>query len=123
MRIYLTHDRGYDFVSELYEPLENSLSTDYDIFFPHKNHADSLNSKDIIANSDVVIAEVSYASTGQGIELGWANADNIQIICFYRSGTKISGALKFICNNFIEYSTKENMIEQLRTELAKLSNV
>lgn len=117
MKVYLSHSSSIDYVSELYEPLKGSLAIDHDIFFPHDSDKDGINTKDIIPVCDLMLAEVSHPSTGQGIEIGWASANNIPIICIYRSGTKPSSAIQFISDRVIEYLSSEDMIEKLRTEI------
>ena len=119
MKLYLAHSSGYDYVTELYEPLKAGLSTSYEIFFPHDTHKAGVNSKEIIPTCDVVIAEVSYPSTGQGIELGWADLNNVPIICFFRTGASASSALRFICSTIVEYETAEDMVTLLRAEIEK----
>ena len=81
-------------------------------FFPHKSK--ETNTKEIISNCDLVIAEVSLQTTGQGIELGWANFSNVPILCVYKKGSEISSSLKFITNEFIEYENIEDMIRKIR---------
>lgn len=120
MKLYLTHASSYDYEVELYEPLKKSLAKENDIFFPHDEHEEGVASKDIISTCDAVIAEVSYPSTGQGIELGWADAHDIPIICLYREDAKPSGALQYISNNLVEYHSSEDMIEKLRVEINNL---
>lgn len=120
MKLYLTHSSGYDYKKELYEPLKEAFGKEYDLFLPHEQHDDGAKSKDIIPTCDVVLAEVSYPSTGQGIELGWADANNKPIICFYRSGAKVSSALRFITDMHLEYETSEEMIEKLRAAIISL---
>jgi hypothetical protein len=121
MQLYLAHSSGYDYKTELYEPLKKSLAKEHDIFFPHDEHDDGVNSKNVIPGCDAVLAEVSYPSTGQGIELGWADAANVPIICFYRTGAKISSALRFISGTIVEYDTIDDMIEKFRYEIENLS--
>lgn len=119
MKIYLAHSGNFDYQTELYKPLKQSLANKYDIFFPHDTKNMGTKSKDIIASSDILLAEVSYPSTGQGIELGWADTSNVPILCFYHSGAKISSSLKFICNSFLEYSSTEEMIRKLEEQLRR----
>src|SRR3989339_720295 len=78
-------------------------------------------SKDIIKECVAVIAECSLPSTGQGIELGWASVYNIPIICIHEKGSKISSALHYVSDTFIEYSDKVEMIEKLQEYLDKLA--
>lgn len=118
MRIYVAHSTGYAFKSELYAPLKEAFSREHKLFLPHDDHLDGVDSRNIIAASDIVLAEVSLPSTGQGIELGRASASGgLKIVCFYRSGSKPSGALRFISDTFIEYSNSDDMIALLRTAL------
>lgn len=118
MKLYLSHSTGYDFRAELYAPLKEQFSAEHELFLPHEDHADGVESRDIITASDVVLAEVSLPSTGQGIELGWASAADIPIICLYRRGATISGSLRFMTNTFIEYTSTDDMIARLRQALA-----
>lgn len=119
MKIYLSHSSGFDYQSELYEPLKQTLSKEHVIFFPHDSENVNTKSKDIIITSNYVLAEVSYPSTGQGIELGWADASNVPIICFYRKGTKISSSIDFVSRELFEYSSNEEMIQRLKNRLNK----
>ena len=122
MRLYLTHSSGYDYKNELYEPLKQTLGKEYDIFLPHEKHSEGVNSKNIISECDIILAEVSQPSTGQGIELGWADSNDKPIICFYRTGSKISSALRFITDKHIEYESSSNMIRKLHIEIDHLVN-
>ena len=69
MKIYVCHSTSFDYNNHLYEPLKSVLS-DHDLIFTHDADSD-FHSKDAIDSSDLVLAEVSYPSTGQGIELDW----------------------------------------------------
>lgn len=119
MKLYLTHATAYDYEVALYEPLKQTLAVNHDIFFPHDEKNINTKSKDIIKESDVVLAEVSQPSTGQGIELGWADSFNVPIVCFYRSGSKPSGSLRFISDVFIEFSSVEEMTTKLAEHFEK----
>ena len=73
MKIYVAHSREFNFKKELYKPLRDSkLGNKTNFVFSHKTKAFSPSRKKI-KSVDYVIAEVSYPSTGLGIELGWAN--------------------------------------------------
>jgi nucleoside 2-deoxyribosyltransferase len=121
MKLYLTHSSGYDYKKELYEPLKETLGKKHDIFLPHEQHDKGVKSKDIIPRCDIILAEVSQPSTGQGIELGWADSNNKPIICFYRRGSKVSSALRFITDRHIEYETSQDMIEKLHIEIQQIT--
>jgi nucleoside 2-deoxyribosyltransferase len=63
---------------------------------------------------DIVLAEVSYPSTGEGIEMGWAHVFNIPIYCIYKEGMKYSGAINTITNNIYTYKNTNDMIEKIK---------
>ena len=114
MNIYFSHSSKYDYNNKLYNPIKNSkLCESHDFFFPHDNDNNAINTKLIISNSDLVIAEVSLPATGQGIELGWADYATTPILCIYEKGSNISSSLKFITDNFIEYENEEDMINKI----------
>lgn len=113
MKLYLTHPSNYDYQTELYEPLKRSIGQVHDIFYPHDEHADGVLSKDIIPACDLVLAEVSVPSTGQGIELGWASAAGVRIICFHRPDAQISSALRFVSQDVFTYTGTEDLLTRL----------
>lgn len=114
MKIYVTHSSNFDYQNELYQPLRKSkLNNMYEITLPHEHTTDQFSSKDYMKNCNLILAEVSYPSTGQGIELGWANSHNVPILCLYRKGTTPSDSLKVIANTFIEYESSEDMVQKL----------
>jgi hypothetical protein len=116
MKIYVSHKRRSNFETVLYNPLKNSVfAKEHTFVFPHENNPESFNAKELLANKkiDLVLAEVSEPATGQGIELAWAQQFDVPIICFYKSGSDISGSLKFLTDNFISYSDTDDMIKQI----------
>jgi nucleoside 2-deoxyribosyltransferase len=120
MKIFVAHSSYYDFLNELYIPLRSStLNKEHEIFLPQEKGPAPV-TLDIIKNSDLVVAEVSYPSTGQGIELGWANIFKVPIICISKEGTKISRSLSKITDNFLEYKDSDDMIKKLTQRLSSL---
>lgn len=120
MKIYVAHSTGFNFQDELYKPLRNSeLNKIHEITLPHENSDKQFNSKEYLKSCDLVLAEVSYPSTGQGIELGWANLYKVPIICIYKNGSKYSGALTAVSEKFIEYNDTEDLITKLTKEIQK----
>jgi hypothetical protein len=119
MKIFVAHSSNFDFRNELYLPLRNSeLNLKHEVFLPQEKSDIGPITKDVIKNSELIIAEVSYPSTGQGIELGWADVFSVPIICIYREGAKISHSLNKLTNQFIVYKNSKDMIEKL-TEFIK----
>ena len=118
MKIYISHSSEYDYMNKIYNPIKSSDLIQSNIFFlPHEDK--TVNTKDIISKCNLVIAEVSLPSTGQGIELGWADYTKTPILCIYKKGAKISPSLKYITNEFIEYDSIEDMIEKIRDFIKK----
>jgi nucleoside 2-deoxyribosyltransferase len=120
MKIYLTHATSYDFNTELYEPMRHVIAHEHEVVFPHDTANHGKDSKETIKNCDVVLAEVSFPSTGQGIELGWANYLNKPIVCLYKKDSKPSSALRIVSDTFIEYDNAEDMIKKLGDYLSSI---
>ena len=119
MNIYISHSRDFDFENELYKPIrESNINNLYSFFLPHENQNDSDNIE-ALKSSDLIIAEVSYPSTGQGIEIGIASTLNIPILCIYKESNKISGSLKYITDKFISYPNSQDLISKIKEFLAK----
>ncbi|MFH0857676.1 MAG: hypothetical protein V1848_02920 [Candidatus Magasanikbacteria bacterium] len=116
MRIYIGHANKSNYEEELYTPLKESpIHTLHKIIFPHDT--ERKNTKESIQTCDLFIAEVSTASTGLGIELGWANNFGKKIICVYKQGTIISRSLKEISNTFIEYTDAQDLIQKIQEKI------
>lgn len=114
-RIYISHSKNYAFGEHLYKPIiESHLRDELDIILPYEVEGKVKNSKDIIAAVDMVIAEVSYPSTGQGIELGWADMLGKQIVGFYREGTQPSEGVKIIVPQLLSYKDDKEITEIIR---------
>lgn len=110
MKIFISHSTKCDYVNEIYEPIkESSLYSLNEFYLPHDGTV--INNKEVIKNSDLFIAECSDSSTGQGIEIGWADSFNIPILCIYKTGSSISSSLKFITNNIISYNSLDEFLE------------
>lgn len=106
MKIYVGHSTSFNYHDELYLPLRKSaLNAEHEIILPHEKSDAQFSSKELFqAGCDLMVAEVSWPSTGLGIELGWANALHIPIVFLYKTGSTVSGALKSLSQDFLEYS-------------------
>lgn len=116
MNIYVTHSKKFDFHEDLYKPLRSSpLNVNHQFFLPHEFNDEPYDSKNLIFNKgcDLIIAEISYPSTGQGIELGWSDVFHIPIVCVYMTGAKISSSLTVVSHDFIEYGSPVDLISKL----------
>jgi hypothetical protein len=110
MKIYVCHSSSFDFSKELYEPLKTIQG--HEFVFPHDRGNDA-HSEDVIASCDLVIAEVSFPSTGMGIELGWADAAGVPIACVHRADTMLSSALRHIAKSIVAYGDAEDLVGKL----------
>lgn len=118
MNIYVSHAGSYDYTNELYEPIkESGLANLHHFFLPHEPENSNVAAKEELKRTDVLVAEVSYASTGQGIELGLAHAADVRIVCFYKSGTVPSGALRFVTSEIIEYRDAPDLLAKIQSAL------
>ena len=121
MNIYISHSSGYDYEDEIYKPIKGSgLATTHRFFLPHEPENIDVDANDELKQTDALVAEVSLASTGQGIELGQANVAGVPIICFFRTGSKPSSSLRFVTDKIIEYADTHDLLAKLQTELDQL---
>lgn len=121
MKIYCSHSSSFDYKNEFYKPLELSrVAGDHRLLFPHRRLKTPVNTKDIIKESDLVLAEVSFASTGQGIELGWADEAGVPIMGVYRKGARISSSVRIVAKLLLEYENLGDMVAKVQKELDSL---
>lgn len=115
MNIYIGHSNNFDFKAELYTPIRKSkLNKHHHIVFPHEDSLEPFNSEEYLKSCDLMIAEVSYPSTGLGIELGWAHIYKTPILAIHKNGTKLGGSIKVVTDDIINYSNPNDMIKKLR---------
>lgn len=116
--IYVTHASTFDFKKYLYEPLRQStLNSQHEIILPHENSLKPNTSKEVIKQANLVLAEVSYPSTGQGIELGWADLFKTPIICLFQEDKNYSSSVAIICKEFISYKNSNDLTIKLENYL------
>jgi hypothetical protein len=121
MKIYVSHSSLVDYKNDLYEPIRKSeLFKEHSFIFPHEDSKEPFRTKELFESGKcgLVIADVSFPSTGQGIELAWADACGIPIICFVKSGNKFSLSLNLITNDFFPYEAPSDIIEVLKNKLS-----
>lgn len=121
MNVYISHSGAYDYENDLYKPLrESELSKVHRFFLPHELENIDTDAKSELKQTDVLIAEASLPSTGQGIELAQADAAKVPIICFFKTGSKPSSSLRFVTDNVIEYSDIQDLLAKLQARLDQL---
>jgi hypothetical protein len=109
VKIYVSHSRNFNYKKELYAPLKKIPGVEF--IFPHEDSELPFETKSLFPNKgcDFVLAEVSHPSTGQGIELGWADLLKIPIICVYKQGSKPADSLQLIAAKLLKYKTSEDL--------------
>ena len=111
MKIYVAHSRDFDYHNELYVPLKNSdLFKQHEFILPHDGD-NYKHDRDFYKEIDLVIAEVSYPSTGLGIELGFLYDDNKPIYCIHKDDKTISSSINAVANYIYAYSNLDEMLE------------
>lgn len=110
MKIYIGHSKDFNFKEELYNPIINSkLNVENQFIFPHISDK-TFNSKEVIEQSDLFIAEISRPSLGLGIEIGRAEMKNKRILCIYDEKFKEPSSLKYVNVDIFAYKDTEDMI-------------
>lgn len=116
MKIYISHSRNFDYKKELYEPIkESDLVKKYDFVFPFADTDTPLGSEliEVLKECDVIVAEISHASTGQGMELAWGSIFDIPIIGIYKEGANVSNSMPLVSNKLLMYTSQQNMIDDI----------
>lgn len=113
MNIYVGHSRDIDYISNLYNPIINSkIGKQENFIFPHLEEK-TFNSKGIIEQSDLFIAEISKPSLGLGIEIGRAETKGKKILCIYEEKSKIPSSLKYVNVDLLSYKDKYDMVNKI----------
>ena len=116
MKIYVSHSSKIDYKKDIYDVLRNSdLAKQHEFLFPHEPGLDLFPTKQLFDNHgcDLVFAEVSFPSHGQGIELGWAYDAGIRIIFGSKPEAKLSTTLPLLSREFFTYTSSIELVEQL----------
>jgi len=112
MKFYLVHSREFDYVNEFYHPIKTcpELWGSHDIILPHDKQTQGYYSKPVIKDVDAILAEVSYPSTGMGIELGWADMMDKPILGVHRMDSRPSTSVHTVCNRLKIYGNHDELI-------------
>ncbi|MES2225911.1 MAG: hypothetical protein V4480_03840 [Patescibacteria group bacterium] len=120
MKILVAHSSHYDYRTELYEPLKQSaILREHTVIFPHDAENAEIETNSHIPDTDLMIAEVSYPSTGAGIEIGLVQAANIPTLFLYKTGTTPSSSLRFVKGTLIEYTDAADLVAKVEEHLPK----
>lgn len=114
MLIYCAHSSAFNFIDEFYKPIEQSSAfQEHEFVFPHAAGTVPAHSKSVIEACDLVLAEVSHASLGMGIEIGWADAAGKPIWAVHKNGTAISSSVKMVATEIFSYVLLGDVLEGL----------
>lgn len=123
MKVYVAHSQQLPYQDELYQPIRTSvLNAEYEFVLPHETSQAPYNSLDQAKTFKALIAEVSFPSTGLGIELGWFNALGLPILCLQRAGSQVSPSVQLVATQYVVYDDTNSMlmaIQQFLTDLYK----
>lgn len=120
MKIFVAHSSSFDFKTKLYAPLRASaLNTEHEFLLPQEGEIEEI-TRDMIRDSDMLIAEVSVPSLGAGIEMGWADSFHHPVIAIYEKGSAPSFSIDNVVTERIEYDDPEDMISKLKTALNQI---
>ena len=67
----------------------------------------------VIEKSDLFIAELTYPSTGLGIEIGRAEMKGKRILCICNENSKLPSSLKYVNVDTLYYKDSEDMIKKI----------
>lgn len=122
MKVYLGHSRSFDFQNELYKPLcESKVNVQYEFILPHEISDAPYNSLEKIKEFGAMIAEVSFPSTGLGIEIGWASAAHVPLLFLAKDGCKVSNALVVVAPVHV-YKDEAEMMQLITAFLVRIPN-
>lgn len=118
MNIYIGHSTGTEYQESLYRPLkDSSIDERHELVLPHDSD-EFFNSRKFLGNEcDLFVAEVSEASTGLGIELGWADSYGVNLICIHQENSDPSSALKAVADELHSYSSADEMLEVINKKI------
>lgn len=123
MKIYVGHagQEKWDFEAGLYRPLlDSDLAQQHEFILSYQQVKSFRDSEDIIKSSDLLVAEVSYASLGLGIEMAWARQYKVPVLAIHQKGTKPSSSVQIITDNVVVYEDSHSLIDVLEEFLSLL---
>ena len=122
MKIYVGHSRQFAYQEELYIPIRSSaLNGEYEFILPHETSHLPYNSLEKAKLFQAMIAEVSFPSTGLGIEMGWFHALGTPILCLQKEGGKLSQSVQVVATKYEFYKDTEDMLSIIQQFLLSLN--
>jgi hypothetical protein len=120
MKIYVGHASSFDYQNDLYAPIKKvDFYGQFEFIFPHEFNPHGQYSKDLILNCDRMIAEVSFPSTGLGIEVAWALSAKVPIFCIAKQGSNPSTSISQLNIDIFWYSDEFSLINNIKANLLR----
>ena len=106
-KIYIAHSRDerFNYKEALYLPIQQRYET-HDIIVPHGDKL-GIDSEQLLPTCHLMIAEVSYPSTGLGMELIWAISAKTPVLCIHRKEKFPSSSITnklYLSTNVLSFS-------------------
>ena len=114
-QIYVGHSRDpkYQYRLTLYAPLKALLQV-HQVYFPHEQDGPpSINSEELLPKCQLMIAEVSYPSTGLGLELAWARTAKILVLCIHLTDCPPSSSVTSLFPHLLAYADEADLCEKI----------
>ena len=123
MKVYFAHSYERFDWKRFYSILTHSdLGKNHEWILPYAQGEKPIDSHTLLSAIDVMVAEVSQASTGMGIEIGWAHKDKKRIICVHERGSRPSRSLEFVADVIFEYDDFDYLMIQLENVMTSFDN-
>lgn len=111
MKIYVGHAGSYNYKAELYDVLKESvLWHQHEFILPYEHIDAPKDSESIIRTCHILLADVSYPSTGLGIELAWARQAGIPVLAVHQKSAKFSNSVAVVTTNIAAYNSHLEII-------------
>lgn len=115
---FISHPSGAPYQTPTFFRAVRTFVEEHDnltIVFPPQKMVAIADRREQLLAADLVIAEVSIASTGSGIEIGLALAAGKSVIAFHEGTSVISPALQMAVTAMHTYLGEDDITKVLRT--------
>ncbi len=126
MNILITGSTMEEQIQDTYKILYDFLTTTFNakvhtpldtIKFKGTNEERVKRAFDLVDIADVIVADVSYPSHGQGIELHYALTKNKKIILIAKENSKVSGVVTGLFGTPFYYNSTDDLIKFLNSKI------
>ena len=116
MKIFVSHSSAFNFKKELYEPLQRAFldNPSVNLNLPHSESLQPSRTQKSIGQADLLVAEVSFPSTGSGIEIGWANSKKIPVLAVHKTDHQPSSSVALSADKVTEYCSDNELIYKIK---------